>query len=97
MNTNTKPTERAADIVAALMKAPRTLDDLLEYLGVVPEHAGTKWHVQRYLDALHAVGVARVSDYAPRRGPPARVWAMQASPFALPDAQRPPKVRKGVA
>lgn len=90
----TRPIERAADIVAALMKQPRTLHDLLEYLGMVPEHAGSNWNVQKYLDALHDVGVIRVSDYAPRSGPPARVWSIQPTPFALPDAERPPmKVR----
>lgn len=89
-----KPTERGADIIAFLIKAPRTARELAAVMDL-PTSAG-RWgsamdRLQAWLDAFHDAGVIRVGGYRqnPAGGQQARVWAMQTELFGLPDVPSP--------
>lgn len=78
------------EVVAALMKAPRTARALAEYA------ACDLKTVRRILPDLHAAGVVYISDhYKPdgQGGRWAAVWSMQPALFANPDAVPAPSGR----
>lgn len=79
----TRSRDRAADIVAALMQQPRTMQELIEHLSEGRDN-NLKWeHLRSYVQALQAVGVVRVSEFRGR----AKVFALQSKPFGAPDAE----------
>jgi hypothetical protein len=82
-----------ADIMALLMWQPRTVHEVVS-LTEYPTNT-----VYDKINALHHAGVLRVAgrrfnfpatDKTDRRGTPAKVFAVQAKPFELPDT---PEVR----
>lgn len=76
------------EIVAALVKAPRTIDDLLQMVDC-SEMVARYW-----VQDLRESGLVRISAYLDRAGATTgrrRVrYAWQASPFEMPDAPAHP-------
>lgn len=89
-----KPKDRGAEIIAFLIKAPRTASELAEVIDL-PNKAGRLGsamdRLQAWLDAFHDAGVIRIGGYRqnPAGGQQARVWAMQTELFGLPDVPSP--------
>lgn len=78
--------QQVAEIIAALMKAPRTVHDLLEMT------EASEQTTRRWLEGLHGSGVIRICERIPRVVDGRHVsgrrrirWEWQTSPFALPD------------
>lgn len=92
------PFDRVAEITAALMKAPSTRVDLLNYLGQPPSSGGSCMNVQKALDALQRAGVVYICEFRRTRdGRHAQpVYAAQPSVFKYADARCPwPTITKG--
>jgi hypothetical protein len=71
-----------AEIITALMWGPKTQAELTEYAGL--QHSSTRM----WLRDLRAAGAIYVHSFRkPARGQLARVFAIQAKPFEIPDAQ----------
>jgi hypothetical protein len=79
----TSPTFNAAEIAAALMKAPATCHGLAKILGFGLNNASL---AQRWVDQFHASGCVRIVGVSPRG---ARVYRWQSSLFAEPDCFDP--------
>lgn len=75
------PTEMHAEVLAALMWGPKMTSQLVEVVDTSSEA------VRRWLEALHASGVIRISGEDDRdgKGRRERIWELQPKPFALPD------------
>lgn len=69
--------DSAAEIVAALMKSPRSVDDLSGEIGI------SKNSIRKYLNAFRRSGVAYQKL---RPGRTLAIYALQPSLFELPDA-----------
>ncbi len=76
-----------AEIIATLMHAPRTWQEVSEQVDL-SNVSSEKWRQE-----LLASGVIRICGYRAARGGgaghPARVYALQTKPFALPDEPKP--------
>lgn len=75
------PTEMHAEVLAALMWGPKMTSQLVE----VVDCSGMS--IGRWLEAMHASGVVRISGEDDRAGVGRRqrIWELQPKPFALPD------------
>lgn len=76
--------EIAAEVAAALMKAPRTMRQLREMVGISERHNPA---LTRYVEQFRAAGCVYVSGWTRHYAP---IYAWQPSLFALPDVPRPP-------
>lgn len=77
-----------AEIIAQLMWGPKTIGQIIEAVGIKPNHS--TW--SRHYKALKASGLVRVHSWVNARQ---AVLAIQPHPFALPDADKPkPKTRR---
>lgn len=74
--------EIGAEIMAALLHHPRTEPELKAQVGMGNATS------ERWLEEYRASGVIRICAYE-RHGKWTRVFAVQTTPFALPDAPRP--------
>ena len=81
--------EIGAEIIATLMHAPRTWQQVDEQVGMAKPTSAA------WLRELRASGVIRICGYtSPAEvgaGKPARIFALQPKPFELPDAPYPGK------
>lgn len=92
------PFDHAAEIMAALMKAPSTRVDLLNYLGRPTSSGGACVNTQKALDAFHRAGLIYICEFRRTRdGRHAQpVYAAQPSVFKYADARCPwPTSTKG--
>ena len=78
--------DKVSEIIAALQKAPRTVEELLEMTDASEQTA------RRWLDGFHESGLVRICERIPRvldgkhvSGRRRIRWEWQTSPFALPD------------
>jgi hypothetical protein len=83
--TYRSPQRVASKIIAALMFGGVTEPKLQKDFGL---GSGS---TARWLEALHAEGVIRISGYGAlsRNNTRPRIYELQTSPFALPDAPKP--------
>lgn len=75
------PTDMHAEVLAALQWGPKKTTQLIEVTGF------GEMAISRWLEALHASGVIRISGEDARVGPGRRerIWELQTQPYALPD------------
>jgi hypothetical protein len=85
---------RVAEIMACLMKGPRTVSEITEMTG------GRLHTIRLWVMVFHDSGIVRIAGRkrtadpetgTPSRGISALVYELQASPFALEDALPKPK------
>lgn len=74
-----------AELIAALMKSPRTIRELAEFMGANPKSGAQEQGISRWLQELHKSGVIYVKGGRQRRGRYAAVYAMQPALFANRD------------
>ena len=82
-----KNTERFAELIAFLMKRPRSAEELCAVAEISRRSYDS---VLRILDALRAEGCVHILEWHTNRcGRPTAIYAWQKSVFALPDAPAP--------
>ena len=74
---------RGAELIAALMKGPRTIPELLDVIGNT--YTGAHGGVRAWLEELRASGVVRIAGKRRTTRRLATVWAMQRELFGEPD------------
>ena len=83
MKNHSNPTERLCELIACLLRKPRTVAEMVEYTGMSTNAT------RRWLLALQQSGVVYVCGHASSKFKYAKIYAMQPTPFALQDAERP--------
>lgn len=85
--------EIAAEIASALMRGPRSVNDICNVVGI---HPGKASKVRRYCEQFRASGCARIVGLTPSG---AEIYAWQRAIFAEPDADVAPSIgrRRGGA
>lgn len=88
---------RMVDVIAALMKWPRTISEITDYCDL------SEWKVRALLESLRAAGVVYISGWKKSTGTGGRlaaIYSMQKAVFDMADVPKPsdgnrkPKVRR---
>jgi hypothetical protein len=88
---NGKMIRSVTEVVALLMKQPRTMPELIDATGR-NSNRGWNRNISLTIKALHGEGLIYVQMYRRQygvSGPSVAVWAWQPSVCAMEDAQRP--------